>query len=65
LDLPEVRPHVTEFVVDYGYCEECGRRAGRDRRPATGHDGELASESALALAAYSADEPAEDGQGVH
>lgn len=33
LDLPEVQPHVTEFVVDYGYCTECGRRAqGRDPR---------------------------------
>ncbi len=33
LDLPEVRPHVTEFVVDYGYCEECGRRVqGRHPR---------------------------------
>jgi len=33
LDLPEVRPHVTEFVVDYGYCAECGRRAqGRHSR---------------------------------
>jgi transposase len=26
-DLPEVRPRVTEFVLDYGYCVECGRRA--------------------------------------
>jgi transposase len=33
LDLPVVRPKVTEFVVDYGYCVECGRRAqGRHPR---------------------------------
>src|SRR6266508_2148325 len=33
LDLPEVRPHVTEFVVDYGYCEACARRVqGRHPR---------------------------------
>lgn len=33
LDLPDVRPHVTEFVVDYGYCVECGGRAqGRHPR---------------------------------
>jgi transposase len=33
LDLPEVRPYVTEFAVDYGYCVECGRRAqGRHPR---------------------------------
>jgi transposase len=33
LDLPKVRPQVTEFVVDFGYCVECGRRAqGRHPR---------------------------------
>ena len=33
LDLPDVRPHVTEFVVEYGYCVECGGRAqGRHPR---------------------------------
>jgi transposase len=33
LDLPEVRPRVTEFVVEYGYCVDCGRRAqGRHPR---------------------------------
>lgn len=33
LDLPEIRPRVTEFVVEYGYCVECGRRAqGRHPR---------------------------------
>lgn len=33
VDLPEVRPQVTQFVVDYGYCADCGRRAqGRHPR---------------------------------
>jgi transposase len=33
VDLPEVRPRVTQFVVDYGYCVDCGRRAqGRHPR---------------------------------
>ena len=33
VDIPPVQPHVTEFVVDYGYCVECGRRAqGRHPR---------------------------------
>ncbi len=32
LDLPDVRPRVTHFVVDYGYCVECGARVqGRHR----------------------------------
>jgi len=33
VDLPKVRPLVTRFDVDYGYCEDCGRRAqGRHAR---------------------------------
>lgn len=33
VDLPEVRPRVTEFKIEYGYCVDCSRRAqGRDPR---------------------------------
>lgn len=32
IDVPPVQPHVREFIVDYGHCERCGRRAqGRHR----------------------------------
>lgn len=26
IDLPEIRPHTTEFIVHYGHCEVCGRQ---------------------------------------
>lgn len=33
IDLPPIRPHVTEFVVHHGRCRKCGRRVqGRDAR---------------------------------
>lgn len=33
IDLPEIRPRATEFVLHYGECQSCGRRvAGRDWR---------------------------------
>jgi hypothetical protein len=37
VDLPEIKPWVTEFVVHYGKCSQCGRevmgRRVRPRRP--------------------------------
>jgi transposase len=33
IDVPPIAPRVTEFVVHYGHCRKCGRRAqGRDAR---------------------------------
>lgn len=33
IDLPEIRPRTTEFILHYGECSRCGRRmVGRDRR---------------------------------
>ena len=33
IDLPEIRPRTTEFIVHYGHCESCGRQVqGRHAR---------------------------------
>lgn len=33
IDLPEIRPRTTEFIVHYGHCESCGKRVqGRHAR---------------------------------